>query len=120
MVKVYHLSTCDTCRKIIASLNLPANAVLQDIKTESITAEQLEQMKQAAGSFETLFSRKALKFRALGLHEKLLTENDYRQLILEEYTFLRRPVIQVNDQFFVGNQAKTVEQARLAIASLNS
>ena len=53
----------------------------------------------------------------MGLHERTLTEPEYRQFILEEYTFLKRPVIMVNDQLFVGNAKKTVEAAEAAMAS---
>ncbi len=112
MRKIYHLSTCDTCRKIIAELNNGQGFDLQDIKTEKITPEQLDAMKEKAGSYEALFSRKAIKYRSMGLHERELTEQDYRNLILEEYTFLKRPVIVIEDEIFVGNAKKTVEAAK--------
>lgn len=112
MRKIYHLSTCNTCQKIIAELNNGQGFELQDIKTEKITPEQLDFMKEKTGSYEALFSRKALKFRGMGLHQKQLSEQDYRNLILEEYTFLKRPVIIMDDDIFVGNAKKTVEAAK--------
>ena len=54
-------------------------------------------------------------FRQRGLHEKELSEKDYKDLILEHYTFLKRPVIIVEDQIFVGNSKKTVEAAKEAL-----
>tara|TARA_A100000171_G_C2126551_1_gene143897 strand:- start:1575 stop:1874 length:300 start_codon:yes stop_codon:yes gene_type:complete len=84
----------------------------QDIKTEAITADQLEQMKEMSGSYESLFSRKAMKFRSMGLNEMDLDEKDYRKYILEEYTFLKRPVFIVNNQIFVGNSKKVVEELK--------
>lgn len=112
MRKIYHLSTCNTCKKIISELNNGQDFDLQDIKTEKITPEQLDFMKEKTGSYEALFSRKALKFRGMGLHQKQLSEQDYRNLILEEYTFLKRPVIIMDDAIFVGNAKKTVEAAK--------
>jgi len=56
-----------------------------------------------------------MKFRSMGLADKKLTEKDYRRLILEEYTFLRRPVVVVNDQIFIGNSKKVVEATRSAL-----
>lgn len=53
-----------------------------------------------------------MKYRSLGLNEKELTEEEYKNLILEEYTFLKRPVIVVDDAVFVGNSKKTVEAAK--------
>ncbi len=80
----------------------------QDIKTEPITADQLEQMHKLAGSYESLFSKVARKYRGLGLYEKSLSEGDLKNYILEEYTFLKRPVFIINDQIFIGNSKKNV------------
>ena len=115
MNKIYHLSTCSTCQRIIKELNGGEGFILQDIKTEKITPSQLDQMKEKAGSYEALFSRRAMKYRAMGLHEKDLSEKDYRQLILDEYTFLSRPVILIDGQIFVGNSKKNVEAAKKAM-----
>ena len=88
---------------------------MQDIKTEAITPAQIDEMKKLAGSYEALFSRVALKYRSMGLNEKVLTEKDYRKLILSEYTFLKRPVMIVEDVIFIGNSKKAVESARQAM-----
>jgi arsenate reductase len=82
---------------------------MQDIKTEKITPVQLDEMKEMAGSYEALFSRRALKYKELGLKDKKLTEDDYRRLILDEYTFLKRPVTISGKNIFIGNDKKTVE-----------
>ncbi|MCB0684869.1 MAG: hypothetical protein KDC53_00035 [Saprospiraceae bacterium] len=100
---------------MIKELNDGKGFILQDIKQEKITPAQLEEMKEKAGSYEALFSRRAMKYRAMGLHEKKLTEKDYRQLILDEYTFLSRPVIFIGGQIFVGNSKKTVTAAKSAL-----
>ncbi|MFK8037506.1 MAG: arsenate reductase family protein [Crocinitomicaceae bacterium] len=112
MTKLFHLSNCSTCQRIIKDLNLPENTVFQDIKEESITEDDLEKMKKSIGSFEGLFSKRAMKYRGLGLHDQTLTESDYKRLILEEYTFLKRPVLFHNGQVFVGNSKKVVEAAK--------
>lgn len=85
---------------------------LQDIKNEKITAAQLAEMKKMAGSYEALFSRVALKYRALGLDKQQLTEEDYKNYILQEYTFLKRPVIITGNKIFVGNSKSTVAAAK--------
>jgi arsenate reductase len=89
---------------------------MQDIKTEKITRAQLDEMKTKTGSYESLFSRRAMKYKEMGLKDKPLTEKDYRQLILEEYTFLKRPVVFVNDKIFVGSEKKTVEALKNALS----
>ena len=116
-MKIYHLSTCDTCQRIIKELQLPENFQLQDIKTEAMTEAQVEEMKALAGSYEALFSKRARLFRQQGWHEKQLSEADFKKLILEHYTFLKRPVILFENQIFVGNSKKVVEAAKAAIHS---
>ncbi|UTW64190.1 hypothetical protein KFE98_08650 [bacterium SCSIO 12741] len=114
MKKVYHLSTCSTCIRILKELDLAAKGFeLQDIKTNKITPEQLDEMKELSGSYESLFSRRAMLYKSMGLASKNLEENDYKNLILEHYTFLKRPVVVLNNEVFIGNSKKTVE----AIAS---
>src|SRR5690606_29556849 len=112
MKKIYYLSTCSTCKKIIQELNLSNDFEFQDIKTTKITDVQLQEMAKLSGSYESLFSRRAIKYKTMGLKDKELTENDIKKLILEEYTFLKRPVIIINDTIFVGNSAKTVAAAK--------
>ena len=114
MKKIYHLSSCSTCQRIIKTLEPSADVILQDIKTEQITEEQLQEMKEMAGTYEALFSRRAMKYRSMGLNELELSEEDYKRYILEEYTFLKRPVMISGDQIFVGNSKKVVEQAQSA------
>ena len=82
---------------------------MREIKSDPITPEELDAMKKLAGSYEALFSRVALKYRAMGLNQVKLTEKDYRKLILEEYTFLKRPTIIIGDQIFIGSAPKTVK-----------
>ncbi|MEX0362624.1 MAG: arsenate reductase family protein, partial [Allomuricauda sp.] len=86
MKKIYHLGSCSTCQRILKDLEPLDGVVLQEIKSEPMTAEQVEQMAQLAGSYEALFSRRAMLFRQRGLHEQNLTEKDYKNLILEHYT----------------------------------
>jgi len=117
MRKIYHLSTCDTCQRIIKELQPLDEFEFQDIKTEAMTEEQVEEMKALAGSYEAIFSKRARLFRQQGWHEKQLSENDFKKLILEHYTFLKRPVVFVEDQVFVGNSKKVVEAAKQAIHS---
>ena len=110
MKKIYHLSTCDTCARILKDINaVKNNFELQDIKTEKITPSQIDEMKKMAGSYEALFSRRAIKYKEMGLKDKQLTEKDFRKFILEEYTFLKRPVAIINNKIFIGNEKKTTE-----------
>ena len=117
MKKIYHLGTCSTCQRILKELQPLENFTLQDIKTEPITPEQLEEMRERADSYASLFSKRAMLFRQRGLHEQTLGEEDYKNLILDHYTFLKRPVILLNTSIFIGNRKKTTALAKEAIHS---
>ena len=116
-MKIYHLSTCDTCKRILKELQPLKDVELQDIKTDAITEEQLEEMHQMAGSYEALFSKRARLYRQKGLHEKNLSETDYKKYLLEHYTFLKRPVIFMEDEIFIGNSKKTIAEAKESLHS---
>ena len=108
MKKIYFLKTCDTCTRILKSINLDG-FILQEIKTEPITVTQLEEMVALSVSYESLFSRRAKKYKQMDLKNQELNESDYRQLILDEYTFLKRPGIIIDQEIFIGNSKKSVE-----------
>ena len=112
MKKIYHLANCTTCQRILKELKPGKDFILQDIKIEPITEKQLEEMKQLTGSYESLFSRIAMKFRAWKLNEKSLSEKGYRKYILEEYTFLKRPIVIIGIKIFIGNSSKNVAAAK--------
>jgi len=108
MKKIYYLKTCDTCLRILKEMDL-TGYVLQEIKTEPITVKQLDEIHSLTNSYEILFSRRAKKYKQMDLKNQVLVEEDYKQLILEEYTFLKRPVIINEKEIYVGNTKKRVD-----------
>lgn len=112
MKKIYHLSTCDTCKRILKEIEPPASFNIQDIKKEPVTEEQLEEMRKSAGSYEALFNKRARLYRQRELNQVNLSEEEFKNLILEHYTFLKRPVIITEENIFIGNSKKTVEAAK--------
>lgn len=116
MAKMYQLSTCSSCKRILEELGEQPALEVVNIKAEAITEEQLDQMAKLAGTYEALFSRHARKYRSQGLNKQELTEDDYRRLILEEYTFLKRPVTIVGDKIFIGKTEKVTEALKAALS----
>lgn len=112
MKKMYYLSTCSTCKRIIKDLNLPESFIKQDIKQAQITEAQLQHMQQLAGSYERLFSKRAQLYKQRQLKNQTLSEDDYKTLLLEHYTFLKRPVIIVDNTIFIGNSKATVDAVK--------
>ncbi len=117
MKKIYHLGNCTTSQAIIKSTGIGNKGFqMQDIKFEKITPAQIDEMKNMAGSYESLFSRRAMKYKEWKLKDKILTEKDYRQYILDEYTFLKRPVVIIDDKIFVGSEKKTIAALKAALS----
>jgi len=117
MRRIYYLDTCKTCERIIKELGNLQTFEFQNIKTQPLTEEQLNFLYSKVGSYEELFSRKAMKYRSMGLDKIILGEADYQRLILEEYTFLKRPVIVIDEEVFIGSTQKNVEAAKSKLVS---
>lgn len=112
MKKIFHLSTCNTNQKILKEWKPGQDYTLQNIKEKNISAGELDYAARVLGSYEALFSRRALKYKTMGLAEKKLTEKDYRKLILSEYTFLKRPVLINGKEVFAGSAKAAVDGAK--------
>ena len=116
MNTIYYLASCDTCRKIIKSLPKNDSLVFHDIKQNPITPAELEAMHELSGSYEALFSRKAQLYKSLDLKNKTLTEIDYKNYILEHYTFLSRPVFIIDGKIYIGNNQKVIAEVIKALS----
>lgn len=103
MNKIYYLASCDTCRKIIKTLPKNANLSFHDIKQNPLTELEIDELYKLAGTYEALFSKKAVLYKTMGLKDKNLQEEDYKKYLLEHYTFLSRPVFVINNEVFIGN-----------------
>ena len=115
MKKFYFLSTCNTCQRVLRHLDLDDSFELQDIKSTPISPEELAHLKTLSGSYESLFSKRAKLYKELGLKEKTLSDEDYKTYLLEHYTFLKRPVLILNNQLFIGNSSKVINSAKTAL-----
>lgn len=115
MKKFYYLSSCSTCKRILSELPLDDSLFLQDLKSSPVTQADVEHLAELAGSYEALFSKRAQLYKVRGLQTKNLQEIDYKALLLEHYTFLKRPVLVLENQIFIGNASKTIEEAKKAL-----
>jgi arsenate reductase (glutaredoxin) len=111
MKRIYHLGNCTTCQEILRKVKPKSDVELVDIKETNIDGKTLDWLKEKVGSYEALFSKRALKYRGMGLNEMTLSDADYRKYMLEEYTFLKRPFIIYDENIWIGNAKKEVESA---------
>lgn len=106
MKKFIYLSTCDTCKKIMHDIDL-SDFDLQDIKSNPLNEDQLIQLKNLAGSYDALFSKRAQLYKKLGLKDKNLQEDDFKKYLLQHYTFLKRPVLIDDSHIYIGSSPST-------------
>jgi len=113
--KVYFLSTCDTSKRIMKEVGVDDSFEQQDIKFNPVTEEQVEHFYQQTGSYEELINKRARKLKDALAEYPVTSDADYKKLLLMDYTFLKRPVFEIDGQLFVGNAKKTVEAIKEAL-----
>lgn len=112
MRKFFYLSSCNTCKKILNELHIDKSISQIDIKKNPITVSQVEVLYKMVGSYEFLVNKRAQLFKKLTLKDVKLNEQKYKSLLLEHYTFLKRPVLLYEGHIFVGNSSKTISAAK--------
>ena len=109
MKRIWYLSTCDTCKRIIKELGGLNNFEFIDLKDNPIKKEDLDLIVETNNlNYEDVFNKRSRKYTK----GQFTTDEEFKQAILKEYTFLKRPIIQINDKFFIGNSKKVVEDAK--------
>lgn len=104
----YYLKTCDTCKKLL-NLILPfEDIVLREIKSNPLDEKEIEDLHELTKSYEALFNKRAKLYKTHQLKDKDLSEQDYKKWLIEHYTFLKRPVLVVNDKIHIGNNQKSL------------
>ena len=105
----FYLSSCDTCKRIMKMLNLDSTIEQIDIKKNPLNEYQLDELFKLSKNYEALFSKRAQLYKQRGLKDKVLNDMGYRMLILEHYTFLKRPILIYDKRIYIGNSSKVVE-----------
>lgn len=108
MKRIYHLSTCDTCRKILSQINTEGVELI-NLREQNISKEDLDFMKKKTKSYEALFNKRAQKLKEIPVDKKPVSEADFKKLILKEYTFLKRPAAIIDDVIIAGNDKNSVD-----------
>ncbi len=108
MKKVFYLKTCGTNKKIMTPLDL-SDWELREIKSQPVTEAELEEMYEKTQSYEALFSKKSTQIKERGIDVNSLKEQDFKKLILDHYSFLKRPVFVTDKEVFAGSDKKNLE-----------
>ena len=104
VIRFYGLPNCTTCQKALRRLEYHRvpDVEKRNIKEEPLTREEIEKLAAMLGGVENLFSRRSVKYRELGLRDKELSETDMLDLMENEYTFLKRPIIVAGSRAVAG------------------
>ena len=114
MRKLFYLSTCDTCKRIMKTLNLDDVEVI-DIKKQGITQQELEQARTHVSSYTDLLNTRARKLKDLDKSYKEMTEKELESTILSDYTFLKRPLFMSENKVLAGNSKAVVAQLEVEL-----
>ncbi len=111
-VKLYGLPHCSTCQKAVAHLKELGVEIekFHDVKENQLSKKEIERLVKLAGGAEKLFSKRAMKYRSLGLNEMELSDSDLLNYMFEEYTFIRRPVLVYGDTALAGFSKKKYDE----------
>jgi len=111
-VDVYWLPYCTTCQKAVAHLEAKGVSIrsYRNLKEQPLSEDEVRALATKVGGVEKLFSKRAMKYRAMGLHERDVSEDEMVRLMAEEYTFVTRPVIVRGDRATAGFSAKRVDE----------
>lgn len=91
----------------------------REIKSTPLTADDLGALYARTGSYEALFNKRAQRLRTLNTPLNQLGEKDYRNLLLEHYSFLKRPVLLSQQEILIGNSAPVKEAVEQLLTTLN-
>lgn len=108
MKKVFYLKTCGTNKKIMTPLDL-SDWEMREIKSQPVTEAELKEMYDKTKSYEALFSKKSTQIKERGIDVNSLKEKDFKKLILDHYSFLKRPVFVTDKEVFAGSDKKNLE-----------
>lgn len=102
---IYHLKTCDTCKKAIKAL-ADRSPDLVDVRADGVPADTIQSWLEAVGP-ELLVNRRSTTWRGLSDAERA---GDPLALLVAHPTLMKRPVIVEGDQVHVG-WSKSVQVA---------
>jgi arsenate reductase (glutaredoxin) len=108
---LYWLPHCDTCKKVAAFLQQNDVVVTRfhNLKLEMLNSEQILQLAKMVGGIENLFSRRAIKYRELGLNKREVSADEMLEFMISDYTFIKRPVLVINDSAISGFSEKNYQ-----------
>lgn len=114
IITVYGINNCDTVKKTCKWLQTHNITYLfHDLRIDGISEQQLTDWTSMI-DWQSLFNKRSTSYRNLPLTDKEnLTQQKAIQLMHEQPTLIKRPVIEVNEMLIVGFNEKNYQQTFL-------
>lgn|SRR5690606_38638826 len=111
-VTLYWLPNCSTCQKAVRWLDRRGIQVMnfRDIKEDRLSREEVEKLVEMAGEPADLFSKRAIKYREMKLNEREVSREEMLDLMTDEYTFIKRPVMVIGNAAVAGFFERSFER----------
>lgn len=112
VITLYWLPHCTTCQKAAQYLEKKGAAIakFRDIKSDPLSHKEVQRLAELVGGVSELFSRRARKYRTMKLNERELSTAEMIQLMTEEYTFIKRPVLASDGRAVAGFTPKSFDR----------
>lgn len=100
---IYHLKTCDTCRKAIKALSTAGHELnLMDVRADGIDRSLVQELIATHG-WEVVLNRRSTTWRGLSDADKAdVDDANAANLIAVHPTLLKRPVIAESNKTSIG------------------
>lgn len=101
-MKLYGLKNCDTCKKAMKALDVSGQAfTFIDIRAEADVASLAPKWLEQVGT-DKLINTRSTTWRQLDEAERAKVGTDPAGLLVAHPTLVKRPVIELSDEVFVG------------------
>ncbi|PWN06627.1 arsenate reductase family protein [Rhodohalobacter mucosus] len=109
MIQVYGIKNCNKVRDTFSWLkNNQIEYEFIDFKKEPLSRGELQSLVQQIG-LDVLVNKRGMKWRQLGLKDKNLSDKELFDVLLENQTMIKRPVLVRGEAILVGYDEDSFE-----------
>ena len=112
MIKVFLYNSCTSCRRtdeVLKQSGVPYER--REFFKERFTTEELRDLLRSVGSMpRDVLSRRSRIYKERDLEHQDLSDDDLLELMVEEPTLLRRPLVIDGDKAITGHNTAALEE----------
>jgi Spx/MgsR family transcriptional regulator len=102
MLLVIGIKNCNTIQKTLKWLEEKnIEFIFRDVKKDPLSDGELHDIVRKL-SLETVINKRGTKWRSLGVSDKNLSDQDLFNLLAENQTMIKRPVILLDESVLIG------------------